>query len=84
VNAVGGGILRDVLVREEPLVFRPSELYALASLAGCAAFLAVVVGLRGPPAFAGALAIVVTVAVRILSVRLGWRTGALWRDHDVP
>jgi uncharacterized membrane protein YeiH len=26
VNAVGGGVLRDVLVREEPLVFRPSEL----------------------------------------------------------
>ena len=34
VNAVGGGVLRDVLVREEPLIFKPGEFYALAALAG--------------------------------------------------
>src|SRR5262249_995841 len=26
-NAVGGGLLRDVLVREEPLMFKPGQLY---------------------------------------------------------
>ena len=37
-NAVGGGLLRDVLVREEPLLLKPGQLYVLATLGGCAAF----------------------------------------------
>ena len=40
VNAVGGGMLRDVLVREEPLIFKPGEFYALAALAGVLLFIA--------------------------------------------
>jgi uncharacterized membrane protein YeiH len=35
VNAVGGSVLRDVLVREEPLLFKPGQFYALAAIAGC-------------------------------------------------
>lgn len=77
VNAVGGGLLRDVLVREEPFVFRPGELYALAALAGAAAFvlLAAVLGVAAGPAALASVAL--AVALRLLSIRLGWRTGAL-------
>ncbi len=32
VNAVGGGILRDILMRQEPEIFRPETLMALAAL----------------------------------------------------
>src|SRR6476469_876643 len=32
VNAVGSGLIRDVLVREEPLVFRPGQFYTIASV----------------------------------------------------
>lgn len=79
VNAVGGGLLRDVLVREEPLIFKPGEFYALSALAGCVLFLAL--GLLGLAASDAALAaIALTFAVRLLSVRLGWRTGALSDD----
>ncbi|MDF2522838.1 MAG: hypothetical protein K0R31_479 [Clostridiales bacterium] len=37
ITGVGGGILRDILVNEVPLVFR-SEIYALASIAGAFTF----------------------------------------------
>ena len=37
-NAVGGGLLRDVIVREEPLLMKPGQLYFLATLVGCVAF----------------------------------------------
>lgn len=37
ITGVGGGILRDILVSEVPLVFR-SEIYALASIAGAFIF----------------------------------------------
>jgi len=77
VNAVGGGLLRDVLVREEPFVFRPGELYALAALAGAAAFslLAAMLGVAAGPAALASVALAVT--LRLLSIRLGWRTGEL-------
>src|SRR5262245_28840698 len=29
MTAVGGGLLRDILVREEPLLFKPGQFYAL-------------------------------------------------------
>jgi uncharacterized membrane protein YeiH len=82
VNAVGGGVLRDVLVREEPLIFKPGEFYALAALAGALAFLALSASL-GVASSAGALsAIGVAFSIRLLSIRLGWRTGALLDDDE--
>ena len=38
INAVGGGLLRDVLVREEPLLFKPGQFCALIVLGGCGLF----------------------------------------------
>ena len=38
LNAVGGGILRDVIVRNEPEIFRPGTFYAVAAIAGVACF----------------------------------------------
>jgi hypothetical protein len=34
MNAVGGGLLRDILTREEPFLFKPGQFYAAAALAG--------------------------------------------------
>jgi uncharacterized membrane protein YeiH len=70
---IGGGALRDVLLREIPMVLR-KEIYALAALAGGAV---VVVGARldlpaGPVAIVGAVLIV---TIRIL---------ALWRRWNAP
>ena len=41
VNAVGSGLIRDVLVREEPLMFKPGQFYIIASLLGVSCFHAV-------------------------------------------
>src|SRR5205085_8347538 len=38
VNAVGSGLIRDVLVREEPLLFKPGQFSVIASTLGVAAF----------------------------------------------
>jgi hypothetical protein len=39
VSGVGGGLLRDIFVREEPLMFKPGQLYVLAALGGCVLFI---------------------------------------------
>ena len=84
VTAVGGGLLRDVLVREEPLLFKPGQFYALAAVGGCGAF----VLLDGPlglstPVAAG-IGTLVALGLRLGSIRLGWRTGAYTDEPPGP
>ena len=81
VNAVGGGVLRDVLTREEPLLFKPGQFYALAALGGGASF-AVLWGAAGKASsVAAGIGIAVAFGLRVGSIRLGWRTGALSPDR---
>ncbi|GAO05513.1 trimeric intracellular cation channel family protein [Anaeromyxobacter sp. PSR-1] len=77
VNAVGGGLLRDLLVHDVPLVFRPGEFYALAAMAGEVVFIGLTRGAGLPGTLSALIAIAAAFAVRILSVWLGWRTEAL-------
>jgi uncharacterized membrane protein YeiH len=83
-NSVGGSVLRDVLVREEPILFKPGQFYALAAIVGSATFalLDVVAGLPTPLA-AGA-GVAVTLVLRLGSIRLGWRTGAIDDEIQTP
>ncbi len=72
-SAVGGGVLRDVLAREVPMVFRAdSALYAIPAAMGAAATALVWSheSLDAAPAVAIAVAVV---AVRLLALRCGWR-----------
>jgi len=78
-NAVGGGLLRDVLVREEPLLFRPSQLYGVTALVGCGVFLGLVVQLRVAAPTAALAAIGVTFVLRMLSIRFNWQTAPIGR-----
>src|SRR3954468_5369082 len=70
LTGIGGGVIRDLLVNEIPVVLR-TDLYALAALAGAA----VVVGghLSGwPPTgttIAGAL---LCFGIRLIAIRRGW------------
>lgn len=69
VNAVGGSILRDLLIRREPRVFQPGELLVTASMIGCGAFqLLLIVGLGATPA--AWATIVIVMLIRILAIRL--------------
>lgn len=73
MTAVGGGVIRDVLVQEVPAVFRPDRaLYAIpAALGGCATAAA-----WSQDALGGAVAGGIVLAVfglRLLAIRFSWR-----------
>ncbi len=70
LTGTAGGLLRDVLCAEIPLIFRKSELYVTACIAG----LLVYVGLRRVGvdlSTAGAVTAVVILAARLASIK--WR-----------
>ena len=71
VTAVGGGIVRDVLVAQVPAVLH-RELYAVAALAGASLL---VVGREAglPPAPLAVAGAALCFAVRWLAIRHGWR-----------
>lgn len=69
VTAVGGGTIRDTLVRQIPTVLR-SELYAIPALVAAAITVATMrMGLYGLPAALGAAA--VCFVIRMIGVRFG-------------
>jgi uncharacterized membrane protein YeiH len=83
VNACGGGVLRDILVREEPLVLKPGQFYAVAAALGCVLFLSLVVFTVIPAPLAALIAVVVTFLFRMLAIVFKWRTAAVrpWFGH---
>lgn len=82
INAVGGGLVRDLLTGEEPLIFKPGTWYALSAVAGCAAFLACTAGARIDAHPAALVGITVAFSTRLLAIRLGWRTAPLADDQQ--
>jgi uncharacterized membrane protein YeiH len=77
VNAAGGGLLRDIITREEPLVFKPGQFYVLAALVGAVMFvwLTVLTQLEATPA--ALIAIGLTFSLRLLSITFNWRTSRI-------
>jgi uncharacterized membrane protein YeiH len=69
VTGAGGGILRDLLAGDVPLVLR-SEVYALAALVGALAFAGADRLVAGPAA--ASLGITATFALRLVAIRFGW------------
>jgi uncharacterized membrane protein YeiH len=75
-NAVGGGLIRDVLVREEPLLLKPGQLYFLATLVGCSGFVVMSYHYGVEVESAAYMAIAVTMLLRVAAIRFNWRTSA--------
>ena len=80
LTAVGGGLLRDILVREEPLLFKPGQFYALVAIGGCCLFLALLHFDWRTPREAALVTIATVFAVRMLAIRFNWQTKALYRE----
>jgi uncharacterized membrane protein YeiH len=78
-NAVGGGLVRDVLVREEPVLLKPGTLFAIAALAGCVCFVALSYRYGFETESAAWIAILLTLLIRIFAVRFNWTTKAIGR-----
>jgi len=71
LTGIGGGMVRDILVREIPTVLR-TELYAVAALIGAAV---VVIGrmLRLPSSAAAIVGAILCFGVRFAAMRRGWQ-----------
>lgn len=74
VNAVGSGLIRDVLVREEPLLFKPGQFYVIASFLGVAEFMLVTTYAHAPILPVAISAIAITFVFRLLAIFFDWRT----------
>lgn len=70
VSATFGGVIRDVLSNEVPLIFR-KEIYASACLVGALVFLSLEYFLKGAPINI-ILSILVVIIIRYLAVRKNW------------
>jgi uncharacterized membrane protein YeiH len=81
-NAVGGGLLRDLLIRMEPLLLKPGQFYALAALLGAGVYVAMTKGRHVPVLLAAICATGATVTFRVLAIIFNWKTRAL--EEPVP
>ena len=71
LTGVGGGVMRDLLAAEVPLIFR-SEIYAVASMLGAIIIIvANQIGFSGIPV--EVLAAVATFTLRMVSLQKGWK-----------
>ncbi|MEU9007819.1 trimeric intracellular cation channel family protein [Streptomyces sp. NPDC059982] len=80
-TAVGGGVLRDVLVNEVPSLLRDREMYAVPAMAG-ASMVAVFIGLGVLNAVTTGIAIVTTFVLRLLAMRYHWRAPLAWNRRS--
>ncbi len=84
INAAGGGLLRDVLVRDEPLLFKPGQFYVLAAVAGCLLFVLLAVQFQLEATVAAIIAIFVTFVFRVLAIQFNWTTLSLQQAAVLP
>lgn len=76
VTAVFGGVLRDVLINEVPLIFR-KEIYATACFAGAVLYMALLDLFGAPPMVCGIVCMTVIFVLRALAIRYSWSVPVL-------
>jgi len=71
VSAVGGSVLRDMMLNVPIAVMHVGSLYAVAALVGCG-LLVVLVVLQVPISIAAVICVIATTIIRVLAARFGW------------
>jgi uncharacterized membrane protein YeiH len=84
INAVGGGLLRDILVRDEPLLLKPGQFYVLAAIAGCGLFAVLAVQSKMEATQAAGIAIGATFILRVLAIQFNWKSRPIWQEPPDP
>ena len=80
ITGVGGGVLRDVVAREVPVLVRPdAELYAVPALTGALA-LAFAISRWGYTPLLGVSLACVIIVFRLAAMTFGWRAPRAWRQ----
>ncbi len=77
VNAVGGGILRDILNREEPHMFKPGTIEESSALIGCVVFIAMIKLTPAGQFISAWVTIALVFAIRLIAIRFHLQTKAL-------
>ena len=72
LTGVGGGVIRDLLAGQTPLIMR-SEIYATAALAGVAIFVGLEEWTSLPQLLNSAVSMLVIFGLRLAGIRLGWK-----------
>jgi uncharacterized membrane protein YeiH len=81
-NATGAGLIRDVLIREEPIIFKPGQFYAGAAILGCTVFVSLVEVTKVDTTLAAIIATASAFMIRLLSVRYNWQTKAILNEEN--
>jgi uncharacterized membrane protein YeiH len=76
-NAVGGGIVRDLLINEESAWFKPGVYYVATVIAGASLFIALTAYTSASEYAAGVLGAATIIGLRILSLRYNLKTRAV-------
>ena len=80
ISATFGGVIRDVLCNEIPLIFR-KQIYATAGLVGGLAYIGLnMISVNDSIAMITSVLIIIT--IRILSVHFGWSMPVLAKDKE--
>jgi uncharacterized membrane protein YeiH len=74
INAAGGGLIRDVLVREEPLMLKPGQYYVIASLLGVCGFALLARYFHAPLVISASAGVAITFIIRLLAILFNWKT----------
>lgn len=77
ISAIGGGLLRDILTKKEPVIFFPGQYYAAAALIGISVFLFLGVVLRINAQAAAIIAITLTFILRLAAMKFDLSTKPL-------
>ena len=72
LSAVGGGVVRDVILNIPIALMHVGSLYAVAALVGAAVLSVLILVFNVPVMIAGVACVVVTTLLRLLAVRFGW------------
>lgn len=80
INAVGGGLLRDVIAREEPMVFKPGQFYGVVAVVGSALY--IVLHQIIPPTIAAVVVALATLVLRYAAVRLNLHSRPIADTQD--
>lgn len=75
-----GGIIRDTLLNQIPLIFR-KEIYALACIAGGGVFLVLIKFTQFPYIFIHIFTILLIVVIRTLAIKYQWRIPKFYYHH---
>ena len=71
ITAVGGGILRDILAGQMPLILQ-KRIYAVAAIVGAVVFYVLCITWRLDEVIASIACIVIVVLIRYLAIRFEW------------